>query len=65
MSTQIAQKEIKKLKKEIEIIWQVIEDERLWHPSVIREIQRRSNTIGKNHRKLRLAEEVFTLLPRR
>jgi|SRR3989344_807982 len=64
MFTQTTQKEIQKLKKEVETLWQVIGDERLWHPSVIREIQRRSRTARRDHIKgrLRLASEVFAKL---
>jgi len=64
MFTQTAQKEIQKLKKEVETLWQVIGDERLWHPSVIREIQRRSRAARRDHTKgrLRLTSEVFAKL---
>jgi len=64
MFTQTAQKEIQKLKKEVETLWQVIGDERLWHPSVIREIQRRSRVAHRDQVKgrLRLASEVFAKL---
>ena len=52
---------LQKLEKEIAILWGVIEDERLWHPSVVREIQRRSRTAKRIHIRgnLKKAEEIF------
>ena len=55
------QERIQKLEKEIVKLWQVVEDEMLWHPSVVREIKRRSLAARRDHVKgrLRRAEEVL------
>ena len=45
----------------------MIEDERLWHPSVIHEIKRRSQDANRSyvHGGLRKAGEVFAALRKR
>ena len=55
------QEKIRKLEREVNTLWQIVEDERLWHPSIIREIQNRSRSARKYHRqgKLKTAKEVF------
>lgn len=55
------QKRIQRLEEEVATLWQVIEDERLWHPSVIQEIKKRSRAARRAHvgGRLRSAEEVF------
>lgn len=61
MSTQ---EKIRKLEQEITTLWRVIEDERLWHPSVVREIKRRAELAHRAYanRRLRKAEDVFAAL---
>lgn len=58
---------IQKLEKEITRIWQIIDDELLWDPSVIREIRRRSSMARRSHKNgsLKTAEKVFSSLIRR
>lgn len=58
------QEKIKKLEKEVAILWHIIDDERLWEPSIIREIRRRSAIAGRDRVKgrLRTAEEIFNTL---
>ncbi len=36
------QDRVQKLEKEIGALWRVIDDERLWHPSIVKEIRNRS-----------------------
>lgn len=64
MSTQ---EKIKELEHEITALWRVVEDERIWHPSIIREIKRRSQNVHRVHGQagLRKADEVFAALRRR
>ncbi len=61
------QTRIQKLERDVAALWQVVEDERLWHPSVIRELKRRSGQARRDHAqgKLRTAREVFASLRRR
>lgn len=61
MSTQ---EKIRKLEQEITALWRVIEDERLWHPSIVREIKRRAKLARQTYanRRLRKAEEGFVAL---
>lgn len=58
------QEKITELEQEITALWRVIEDERLWHPSIIQEIKRRSQNVRSTHgrKELRKAEEVFAML---
>lgn len=58
------QEKIRDLENEITALWQVVEDERIWHPSVIREIKRRSQHIrhAQGQAGLRKADEVFAAL---
>lgn len=55
------QERVQKLEKEVATLWRVIEDERLWHPSIIQEIKKRSRSARRDHAKglLRKAEEVL------
>ena len=55
------QNKIRKLENEIAAIWNVIDDERLWHPSVMREIKRRSEIAHRAYTKgkLRSADKIF------
>ena len=61
------QEKIKELEHEVMALWRVIEDERLWHPSVIREIKRRSQDAHRSYARggLRKAGEVFAALRKR
>lgn len=56
------QEHIQKLEKEIKAIWKVIDDELLWHPSIIKEIRRRSILARQAHvqDRLRKAAEFFS-----
>ena len=56
------QEKIRKLERDIATLWQIVEDERLWHPSVIREIQNRSRAAKLAYRpkKMKTADEIFT-----
>ena len=58
---------LQKLERKVEALWQLVEDERLWHPTVIRELQRRSQSARRAHAggRLRTAAEVFASLRRR
>ena len=58
------QAKIKELEYEVTALWRVVEDERLWHPSVMREIKRRSQDASRSHAReeLRKAGEVFATL---
>lgn len=61
------QEKIRDLENEITTLWQVVEDEHMWHPSIIREIKRRSQHIrhAQGQAELRKADEVFTAFRRR
>lgn len=61
------QEKIRDLENEITALRQVVEDERMWHPSIIREIKRRSQHIRRAQglAGLRKADEVFAALRRR
>lgn len=61
------QEKIRDLENEITALWQVVEDEHMWHPSIIREIKRRSQHIrrAQGQVELRKADEVFAVLRRR
>jgi len=58
------QTRIQKLEREVAALWQVIEDERLWNPSVVQEIRRRSKAARKNlaQKRLRRANDIFARL---
>ena len=53
---------IQKIEREIQEIWKVLSEDFFWHPTIIKEIQRRSNAVRKllKSEKLRTAEEVFS-----
>lgn len=59
------QEKIKQLEREVATLWTVIEDERLWSPEIIREIQKRSKSARSLYAmgKLKSAERVFEKLP--
>jgi len=61
------QEKIQNLEREIRSLWQVIEDERLWHPSVISELRRRSRLAKQAYArgKLQSSENVFAKLSSR
>lgn len=56
------QERIKNIERQLETLWKVIEDDRLWHPSIIQELQRRSRGARRDHssRRLRSAAEVLS-----
>lgn len=58
------QEKIKKLEQEVAVLWQVLDDERLWHPSIVLEIRKRSCDARKNHahKRLKTAQQVFASL---
>lgn len=49
---------IQQLEREVAALWHIVEDDRIWDPSVIREIQKRSQKarLDYSQRKLRTAE---------
>jgi len=55
---------IKKLEREVAALWQIVDDERLWDPSVIREIRKRAKSVNRAYaqKSLRAAKEVFRKL---
>lgn len=55
---------IQKLEQEVSNLWQIVNEEIFWHPSVIRGIQRRSKLARRALKsgKLRTAEELFQSL---
>ena len=57
------QEKIKKLEREVATLWQIIDDERLWDPTVIREIKNRSKIAKKKRANslLKTAKEVFSV----
>lgn len=58
------QTRIQKLEKEVAALWRILDDERVWHPSVIYEVQKRSKAARQAlaKKKLRTAEGVFAKL---
>ena len=58
------QAKIRELEYEVTALWRVVEDERLWHPSVIQEIKRRSQDAHRSQARegLRKAGEVYATL---
>ena len=57
------QEKIQQLERDVATLWQIVEDERLWHPSVIREIRQRAQTARRAYvrKQLKTAEEVLAL----
>jgi hypothetical protein len=55
------QEKIKQLEQEVETLWHVLDDERLWSPRIIQELHKRSMSarLLRAKGKLKTAEEVF------
>lgn len=58
------QTRIQKLEKEVALLWHILEDGRVWHPSVVNEIRRRSKIarLALAKKKLQRAEDIFASL---
>ena len=58
------QDKIKQLEREVETLWSVLDDERLWSPRVIEELHKRSLSARglRAKGKLKTAKEVFARL---
>jgi uncharacterized protein (UPF0147 family) len=62
MKTMSTAEKVKRLEKEVAVLWQIVEDERLWHPSVIQEIRRRSKQARHDlkEKRLKTVGELFS-----
>jgi len=55
---------IKRLEHEVETLWHVLDDDRLWSPGVVKELHKRSAAarLLRTKGKLKTAREVFARL---
>ena len=67
LSSMTTQEKVRKLEREVAKLWQILDDDRLWDPSLTRELLRRSQTTRKAYGRgsLRPAERVLASLVRR
>lgn len=58
------QTRIQKLEKDVAALWRILEDERVWHPSVIYELRKRSKVARQAlaKKKLKAAKDLFARL---
>lgn len=61
MTQAVAEIKIRRLEEEVATLWQIVDDERFWDLSIIKEIQRRSKSAHRDYAKKRLkaADDVF------